>query len=234
MTKHMLSNTFKKCTDIQDIFLQVTSQECFKWKKKKKTLNWDRYGLFLARSSRPSYFWPFIGNPMVRITLEQYKRLVAIENPSSPLLPALLRPKPPPSLPFPQIRRASSSDPPVVPPPPPLEPPLVPGLLAPAPAREPASSSTAGATARLWPLSLPGARGGARRGEATRRPQWMGGARRPSPGGARPRPPARVAPPRTATTATNDMVAVNLVQVRPSFNPFCFLPGFNSSEGMAA
>ena len=90
---------------------------------------------------------------MVRITLEQYKRLVAIENPSSPLVPALLRPKPPPSLPFPQIRRASSSDPPVVTPPPPLEPPLVPGLLAPAPAREPASSSTAGAVARLQPLS---------------------------------------------------------------------------------
>ena len=91
---------------------------------------------------------------MVRITLEQYKRLVAIENPSSPLVPALLRPKPPPSLPSPQIRRASSSDHPVVPPPPPLEPPLVPGLLAPAPAREPASSSTAGATARPRPLSL--------------------------------------------------------------------------------
>src|SRR6185369_8184405 len=93
---------------------------------------------------------------MVRITLEQYKRLVAIENPSSPLVPALLRPKPPPSLPSPQIRRASSSDHPVVPPPPPLEPPLVPGLLAPAPACDPASSSTTGATARLRPLSLPG------------------------------------------------------------------------------
>jgi len=39
MTNQMLSNTFKNCTDIQDIFLQVTSQECFKWKKKKKTLN---------------------------------------------------------------------------------------------------------------------------------------------------------------------------------------------------
>ena len=102
---------------------------------------------------------------MVRITLEQYKRLVAIENPSSPLVPALLRPKPPPSLPSPQICRASSSDHPVVPPPPPLEPPLVPGLLALAPAREPASSSTAGATARPRPLSLPGARGGARRGK---------------------------------------------------------------------
>ena len=64
---------------------------------------------------------------MVRITLEQYKRLVAIENPSSPLVPALLRPEPPPSLPSPQIRRASSSDHPVVPP------------------------NTAGAAAHPWP-----------------------------------------------------------------------------------